>query len=264
MGIVSSATLDFVVKYRNEVGSVTWQGRVVEREENFRRYLRDKVRPRVSDAEASFASDLRGLAMAGMETKFVERLLQSAALPKPWEIGEALAECTLRDSGVVHWPWNTVRDRRTPRASLPGADLVGFHRDGESAQLLLGQVKTSAELASPPRVMKGSDGMQSQLTTCAMDLGVQHSVMQWLHARCKSGEMRQLYEIAMKRFLASEGADIAVVGVLVRDTAANESDLRASGQALSGKLLQTRVELLAWHLPLPISDWPTLVQEQSS
>lgn len=261
---MSSITLDFVVEYDNKVGFVTWQGRVVESEENFRQYMRDKVRPRVSDAEASFASDSLGIATTGMETKFLERVLQSAALPEPWEVGESLAECTLRDSGVVHWPWNTVRDRRTPRASLPGADLVGFRSDGESAQLLLGQVKTSAELASPPRVMRGSDGMQSQLSTIAMDLGVQLSVMQWLYARCNSGEMRQLYVSAIKRFLASEGADIALVGVLVRDTAPNESDLRATGQALSGKLRQTRVELLAWHLPLPISAWPTLVQEQST
>ena len=261
----SGIALDFVVKYKDKVGSVTWQGRVVESEENFRQYMRDEVRPRVSDSEASFESDLRGFAMTGMETKFAERVLRSAALPKPWEIGEALAECTLRDSGVVHWPWNTVRDRRTPRASLPGADLVGFHSDGESAQLLLGQVKTSAELATPPRVMRGSDGMQSQLSTCARDLGVHHSVMQWLHARCKSGEMRRLYVSAMKRFLASEGADILVVRVLVRDTTPNESDLKASGQALSGKLLPpTQAELLAWYLPIPTSDWPTLVRGQST
>ncbi len=106
--------------------------------------------------------------------------------------------------------------------------------------------------------------MQSQLSTCAMDLAVQHSVMQWLHARCKSGEMRRLYVSAMRRFLTSEGADIVLVGVLLRDTAPNESDLRASGQALSGKLLRTRVELLAWHLPVPTSEWPTLVRELST
>ena len=261
----SGIALDFVVKYTNKVGSVTWQGRVVESEENFRQYMLDEVRPRVSDSEASFESDLRGLARTGMETKFIERVLRSAAAPKPWEIGEALAECTLRDSGSVHWPWNTVRDRRTPRASLPGADLVGFHSDGESVKLLLGQVKTSAEVASPPRVMRGSDGMQSQLSTCAMDLGAHRSVMQWLHARCTSSEMRQLYVSAMKRFFASEGTDIVVVGVLIRDTAPNESDLGASGQALSGKLLPpTRAELLAWYLPIPTSDWPTLVRGQST
>lgn len=259
----SSVALDFVVKYKKKVGSVTWRGRVVEGEENFRQYMRDEVRPRVSDSEASFASDMRGLATTGVETKFIERLLRSATAPKPWEIGEALAECTLRDSGVAHWPWNTVRDRRTPRASLPGADLVGFHSDGESAQLLLGQVKTSTEVASPPRVMRGSDGMQAQLSTCAKDIDVLFSVMRWLHARCTTSEMRQLYVRAMKRFLASEGADIVVVGVLVRDTTPNESDLSGSGQALSGKLLPpTRVELLAWYLPVPMSDWPTLVQGQ--
>ena len=55
---MSSIALDFVVKYKNKVGSVTWQGRVVESEEDFQRYMYDEVRPRLSDAESSFASDL--------------------------------------------------------------------------------------------------------------------------------------------------------------------------------------------------------------
>ena len=56
--------------------------------------------------------------------------IENSPEAEDWEVGEALAECALQhDSGrEVHWPWNTVRDRRTPRASLPGTDLVGFWR----------------------------------------------------------------------------------------------------------------------------------------
>lgn len=41
---------------------------------------------------------------------------------------QKLQECALREDSVhgMHWPWNTVRDRRTPRVGLPGADLVVF------------------------------------------------------------------------------------------------------------------------------------------
>ena len=45
----------------------------------------------------------------------------------------------------VDWPWNTVRNRRTPRASLPGADLVGFYRENDTVLLLFGEVKTSSD-----------------------------------------------------------------------------------------------------------------------
>ena len=83
-----------------------------------------------------------------MATEFVERLLKAVPEPEGWEVGEALAECALeRDSGrEVHWPWNTVRDRRTPRASLPGTDLVGFCRQGATVLLLFGEVKTGEDL----------------------------------------------------------------------------------------------------------------------
>ena len=77
--------------------------------------------------------------------------------------------------------------------------------------------------------------------------------------------MRRLYEKAVGRFLESEGADIKVVGVLVRDTSPSESDLMASGQTLSGQLLHpTQVVLLAWYLPIPLVDWPKVAQEQSA
>src|SRR5690606_29430437 len=129
------------------------------------------------------------------------------------------------------WPWNTVRDRRTPRASLPGTDLVGFYRQGETVLLLFGEVKTSSEQSAPPNVMYGGSGMTWQLEESAKRLDIQRSLLQWLHARCLVEPYRDLYEKAVSRYLCSEGKELLIVGVLIRDTQPNEADLQSRGKA---------------------------------
>ena len=85
----------------------------------------------------------------------MENLLRAVPGEKSWTVGEALAECILADDETreICWPWNFVRDRRTPRASLPGADLVGFCKEGGSVFLLFGEVKASSDKSTPPNVM---------------------------------------------------------------------------------------------------------------
>ena len=199
--------LDFSAAYSGRAGAVRWEGRSVDHREQFERYLRDVVRPRLADEESTFDGELRGLATTGVETRFVEQVLQAIPEPKTWEIGEAFAECVLRDDQdrEVHWPWNTVRDRRTPRASLPGADLVGFCRDGANVFLLIGEVKTSSDARRPPSVMTGGGGMAWQLTRMAARIDVQLELLQWLHARCNSAFHRELFRKAAKRYVASGG-----------------------------------------------------------
>jgi hypothetical protein len=263
----NAASLGCSISYSGCKGSASWEGRVVYDDAAFTQYVREVVRPRVADADSSFASDLRGLATTGMETEFVERLLNAVPEPKDWEIGEALAECALRsDSGrEVHWPWNTVRDRRTPRASLPGADLVGFFREDDTVLLLFGEVKTSWDTSAPPGVMNGGSGMAWQLEQSATRLDIQHALLKWLHARCGGPPYRDLYEKAVARYLKSEGKDLLLVGVLIRDTAPSERDLKARGEALAVTLpAPTRIELIAWYLPVPIAEWPELLQEGAS
>lgn len=255
------------VCYSGAKGSATWEGRDVKDDSRFSGYLRDVVFPRIADSDSSFESTLRGLATTGMATEFVGRLLSAAPEPKglkPWEIGEALAECLFRDDADrdVHWPWNTVRDRRTPRASLPGADLVGFQCEGDAVLLLFGEVKTSWDKSTPPRVMTGSSGMTWQLERNATRLDVQHSLLRWLYVRCGTARHRQLYEKAVARYLSSEGKDLLLVGILIRDTAPSELDLRARGRKLAAALPRpTRIELVAWYLPVRIAKWPEVLHE---
>ena len=39
----------------------------------------------------------------------------------------------------MKFPWNSDRDKRTPKASLSGADLVGFIENGDEVVLVLGE-----------------------------------------------------------------------------------------------------------------------------
>jgi hypothetical protein len=250
--------------YQGSVGSAQGVGCAVKNKSRFIAYIQDRVRERVEDADeqTSFASELRGMATTGMATEFVEKLLESVPEEKSWAIGEALAECILEDedSREVCWPWNSVRDRRTPRASLPGADLMGFCKEGNEVFLLFGEVKTSSDLKAPPQVMNGSGGMAWQLEEEATRLDIQHSLLKWLRCRCNEPEHKDLYHEAVQRYVSSEGKEILLVGLLLRDTQPDELDLKSRAKHLSEKLkAPTRIELHAWYLPIPIRDWATLL-----
>ena len=263
----NGVSLDYSVSYSGNTGSAKWCGYVVDDESKFIEYMHRVVQPRVADATSSFVSDLRGLATTGMATEFVERILNSVPELKGWEIGEAFAECALKNNAghKVHWPWNTVRDRRTPRASLPGADLVGFYREDDTVLLLFGEVKTSSDTKTPPGVMNGGSGMTWQLEQSATRLDVQHALLKWLHARCYDPPYHDLYKRAVARYLKSEGKDLMLVGVLLRDTTPSERDLKARGKTLAEKLpAPTRINLVAWYLPQPIADWSKLLQGDAS
>ena len=263
--MTSGTDLKSSVAYSGRSGVVSWQGRFVDDTDQFSRYMLEIVRDRISDIESSYESDLRGLATTGMDTQFVGKLLGAVPQVNKWELGEALAECLLRDDSDMHviWPWNTIRDRRTPRASLPGADLVGFFFNAGDAILLFGEVKTSSDVNSPPGVMSGSSGLAWQLERSATRLDIHNSLLQWLHARCRVQPLRGHYETAVKRYVRSGGEDLLIVGVLIRDISPSESDLRVRGERLSSIFdSPTRIELFAWYLPVPIADWSVLMQEE--
>lgn len=264
--MTTTATLGAAICYSGCAASARWEGRHVIDKTLFKRFVREVVASRVADADSSFEPDLRGLATTGMATEFVERLLKAVAEPEGWEIGEALAECALqKDSGrEVHWPWNTVRDRRTPRASLPGTDLVGFYREDDSVFLLFGEVKTSSDRSSPPSVMNGGSGMAWQLEQSATRLDIQNSLLKWLASRCREVPYSDLFKKAVSRYIRSNGKELVLVGILVRDTAPSELDLKSRGESLSRRLVEpTRIELIAWYLPIPIAEWPKLLEEAS-
>lgn len=197
-----------------------------------------------------------------MATKFVERLLNAKPLPVPWEVGEALAACVLAEDPTrgIRWPWNSARDRRSPRASLPGPDLIGVCLEKDTALLLFGEVKTSSERSTPPSVMQGKRGMAAQLERIVTSPEIQLALLSWLLARCRNSPDRDLYEQAIERYLESEGKDVLLVGALLRDTAPSELDLKGTAERLAKRIdPATCIELIALYLPLPIHGWPQLL-----
>ena len=139
-----------------------------------------------------------------------------------------------------------------------------FYSENETVFLLFGEVKTSSDTNTPPGVMSGGGGMIWQLEQSASRLDIQHALLTWLQSRCRAQPYRELYKKAVKRYLASEGNDLLLVGILIRDTKPSELDLKARGNALSIQLKDlTRVELIAWYLPIRIADWLLLLDEEA-
>ena len=265
--LVTVPSLPASVAYSEEVGVVRWEGYEVSDDSVFRTFLKGPVARRVRDLDVqeSFEDELQAVATTGVGTEFLARFLEAApAHEEAWEIGEALAETILAEDAnrTVVWPWHGRRDRRTPRTSLPGADLVGFGRDARGFVLLFGEVKTSSDARVPPRVMLGPGGMTWQLENNATQLDVQHVLLRWLRLRCLTPEHVAMYREAVGRYIDSSGKDLLLVGVLLRDTRSDENDIASRARRLAGVIENpARVEITAWYLPVAISDWPTVLGE---
>lgn len=258
--VIAVADLTAALSYEGEHGAARWEGYGVEDLDEFRSFLQGPVADRANDAgiQADFEDDLRALAADDFATEHLEKMLRAVPRHKDWEIGEALAECILASDGSrkVLWPWAESRDRRTPKASLPGADLVGFARDTQGFVLLFGEVKTSFDKKTPPGVMNGSSGMAWQLERTATGFDIHHALLRWLSLRCATPEHRKAYKEAVGRLLKSGGEDLLIVGMLLRDTPCDERDVASRAKHLGTQLAApTRVEVIAWYFPLPIPQW---------
>ncbi|MFD5308221.1 hypothetical protein [Streptomyces ardesiacus] len=243
--------------YAGKDGAVSWSG--VELTADVMRELRSGPwAERVGDLAATrdFLTELRGLATTEMETDTLKALLASEPEPLPWQVGEALAEVLLEHWHGALWLWDGTRDRRTRKASLPGADLVGLCVADGSARLLFGEVKSSSEQSSPPGVMNGSDGMIHQLKKLsAKDDHL--TLMKWLRFRCLTPEHKAAYRTAAGRWVKSMGKDVQLFGCLVRDTAPEPKDLSNRAKDLAKTVVEPMHALLtAWYLPVAMTSWP--------
>jgi len=252
--------------YPNDAAIVHWRGIKVTDPNEFDLFLRGPVRARVTDQdfEAQLAQDLQALATTEMATATLGNLLKAKVAPLDWEIGEALAECLLEEEFGVRWPWNENRDRKTPRASLPGADLVGLLDDGDDTVFLFGEVKTSSDANTPPGVLAGRGGLINQIDTLAISGEIHLALVRWLAARCKGTTLWDKFQKACTRYLNSNGKDVALVGVLLRDTQPHLDDLRTRGEALAARdEQQPRMRLDAWYAPRVISSWVQITMEDA-
>lgn len=248
--------------YADGHSHVHWRGIRIQGGEHFDAYLLGPVHDRLVDRELldQLEAELAALATTQMATEAVAALLRSQTVPQPWEVGEAIAECLLEERLGAVWPWNPQRDKRVPRASLPGADLVGFLPRGGELLVLLGEVKTSHDQDCPPGVMTGRSGMTHQIDTLASNLEVHFTLLKWLRARCTTAPYQDHYRRAARAYIQSSGRRLAIFGILIRDTSPNALDLSGRGAALAASTSPlTQIELIALYCPRHIEEWPRLL-----
>lgn len=249
--------------YSNTHDATSWNGVRLADGGEFDAFMEGEVASRLhdEDGKADFTSHLNSLASTGFAQNSLQAILEAEhPEERDWAVGEALAEAWLsREYGVV-WPWNMERDKRTPRASLPGADLIGFvTKDGET-HLVLGEVKCSSDSNTPPGVMTGRTGMTRQLESLASDIGLLHTLIRWLLPRCKGNDTEPHFNAAISLLLQSGNKAMTLFGVLVRDTQPDERDLHNRGQRLGGIVKAPAVcHLLALYLPFSIASLPDRV-----
>ncbi len=253
----------FSICYAHQEPQVSWCGVIVKDGEDFDLFMRNEVASRLHDASGAreFEDCLRSLVATGFNRDNLEDIL-AAEIPedRDWAVGEAIAEAYLSEKHGIIWPWNTERDKRTPRASLPGADLIGFDVRREGIRFALGEVKTSSDKDVPPNVMNGRTGMIHQLENLADNLGLINQLLKWLFFRCRATDHEKSFKAASTLFLSSGKKAVALFGVLVRDTAPDELDLRNRGNAFAKKLKDpTECQLVAVYLPCAVADLPARV-----
>jgi len=254
------------VQYSGVEGEVNWHGTYLEMSEEYSHFMQNDVAARLHDQQGNddFNAHLRGLASTGFAQNSLGAILAAEVTEqRDWAVGEAFAEAWLSKMHGVIWPWNLERDKRTPQASLPGADLIGFIEINNETRLLIGEVKTSSDTDTPPNVMNGRTGMIHQLEKLATDLSLIFQLLRWLQSRCKNTLYEKQFNATVGLLLNSGNKSVAIFGILIRDTTPCKKDLKARAETLAETIeAPTNCLLQAIYLPHPISSLPSLISDR--
>lgn len=200
---------------------------------------------------------LAGLVTTDFEYSELAEVLAEDHEFEDWLVGEAIAEAFVADHGRCEYPWPTSRDLKNSNASPAGCDLTGLQQLDDQElpyRFSFGEVKTSCSQSSPPSVMTS---LGSQLFGLRDDKSVKTDLVKYIGRHASGKPWQSKFQSAAKRYFQSSGTDIAVYGVLIRDTAPNETDIRGKASALAVNCPEaTDIELHAIHLP--IGDIPNL------
>ena len=225
--------------------------------------LESRIIPALRDN--SGAEEVERLLTAVATTDFASDQLRAALTSDrdipDWQVGEALAEAYLEDHHNCEFPWPMTRDARNPRGSLPGTDSVGFQKHGVSYRIAFGETKTSSDTSRPPQVWNGRSGLKKQLEGLRDSAEIKnHIVVRYLGIRANGAAWKATYMAAAGRYLANP-TDVALFGVLVRDTKPHEDDALGRAKALaSGCPTDTAIGIVVLYLPSnQISELPTKV-----
>ncbi|RLF99716.1 hypothetical protein DRN58_04660 [Thermococci archaeon] len=229
----------------------------------FDNYLSSRVKDRLYDIEGInfLVEEFENLASTGFERDILIDIFSTLQSIENWKIGEALAECYLEDYERVKFYYPPSRDLRNPKTNLQGADLVGFiDIDEETTIFLFGEVKTSGDESSPPKIMYGRSGMIDQLCEIKNNPDLRKSLIKWLGFKVKllsdKDPFKKDYRKALKIYIQEGMEDkYYLIGILIRDTIPKETDLKSRYKSLKDDLTkEARLKLIALYIPIRIKE----------
>lgn len=252
-------TSDWSLAFQCESYHIHVYGFAAASEDACRRYFERRVSAKLaeSDGAEQLRQHLIELETTGFDLRGLLGQIESSPRAKGWEIGEAFAETALEDGHEAMFPWATGLDKRSRKASLPGADLVGLQRHA-SPRFVFGQVKSSSEDRVPPQVVNSTpDCLRNQMIQLRHCRADQQQLISWLLVRMRGTDWEAAFNEALNRY--SEG-DLWLVGVLVsgrRDPV--EADLTSICDGIKHRPGEGDVQLLGFYLPFHKDEWIDII-----
>lgn len=194
----------------------------------------------------------------------IQSLVNAKVNAREFEIGEALAEVILEKNFRCRFYWNKLRDARNPKGNMAGADLVGFIQYDNETLFLFGEVKSSSENKYPPQVLTQKDsGMIDQLKDLYKDHQKRLILISYLQSKINLNEdIKKDFNSAIHSYY-TQGNNYQIFGVLVRDTDANEEDLKTVYNTLTKDILEpTGLRLLAIYMPMKKEEWLSIINKE--
>ena len=226
-------------------------------------YFATQVASKIAEADGAenLRTHLAELETTGFDTSILHmQATESSMQLKDWEVGEAFAEKVLEDEHEAMFPWETVWDKRTPRASLPGADIVGF-QSKTAPRFIFGQVKSSSEKRVPPQnVNSGYDCLRQQMYSLSHLQPEQMQLIQWLLPRVRETNWENIFNDALKKYAEK---DFVLVGVMVsggRDI--DHKDLTDICEGIQHTSSNGEMSLFGYYLPYDKKEWGNMVRGQ--
>ncbi len=217
-----------------------------------------------------FLADLKNLKNETGFEKSAQLLLDIQALAnekvnaREFEIGEVLAEVILEKDFSCKFYWNKLRDARNPKGNMTGADLVGFIQYDNEVFFLFGEVKTSSEDKSPPQVLtQKKEGMIDQLKDLYNNDKKRKDLISYLRSKIDLNEnIKNDFSSAIRSYYLPDN-NYQLFGILIRDTEANENDLKTVYDTLKETILEpTGIRLLAVYMPVKKEIWLSIINHE--
>jgi len=248
-------------EYKETLDDIHVEGYSVA-EADCRAFFSSKVASKIVEADCAeqLRTHLEELETTGFDSSaLITEMSKSTVQVKDWEIGEAIAEVVLAEEHDAIFPWETGWDKRTPRASLPGADIVGF-QNKTAPRFMFGQVKSSSENRLPPQVVNsGKDCLRNQMHTLKHECAERIQLIQWLLVRAKGSAWENSFNEALERYVQE---DYYLVGILISGgRAANAKDLTGICKGINHTKDSGEISLFGYYLPFDMKSWVSMVPD---